>query len=101
VTRTVATVMIATIVVTSWVAAQGPIRVGVDLVHLGIVVTDRQGAPITRRLAAGRDQIEATRSQRRKDSHPAGLLCARLAAFPLMVTTSANLVAPRTGPLAQ
>jgi Ca-activated chloride channel homolog len=47
VTRTVATVMIATIVVTSWVAAQRPIRVGVDLVHFGIVVTDRQGAPIT------------------------------------------------------
>jgi hypothetical protein len=39
--------MIATIVVTSWVAAQRPIRVGVDLVHFGIVVTDRQGAPIT------------------------------------------------------
>jgi Ca-activated chloride channel homolog len=47
VTRTVATLMIATIVVTSWVAAQRPIRVGVDLVHFGIVVTDRQGAPIT------------------------------------------------------
>ena len=46
-TRTVTTVMIATIVVTSWVAAQRPIRVGVDLVHFGIVVTDRQGAPIT------------------------------------------------------
>ena len=45
-TRTATTVVIATIVVTSWVAAQRPIRVGVDLVHFGIVVTDRQGAPV-------------------------------------------------------
>ena len=31
----------------SSVAGQQPIRVGVDLVHFGVVVTDKQGAPIT------------------------------------------------------
>ncbi len=41
-----ATVMIIASVATAWVGAQQPIRVGVDLVHFGIVVTDRQGTPI-------------------------------------------------------
>lgn len=47
--RAPATILLLTLATMSTVclaAAQRPIRVGVDLVHFGIVVTDRKGAPI-------------------------------------------------------
>jgi Ca-activated chloride channel family protein len=43
----VALAIIAAAGVVSAGAAQQPIRVGVDLVHFAVVVTDRQGSPIT------------------------------------------------------
>lgn len=43
----VTTVVGTAVVSTLCLSAQQPIRVGIDLVHFGIAVTDRQGRPVT------------------------------------------------------
>jgi Ca-activated chloride channel homolog len=56
----------AAAVATTMVAAAGqqqPIRTGVDLVHFAVVVTDRQGAPITGLTADDFEVIERGQSQ--------------------------------------
>lgn len=47
-------------------SAQQPIRVGVDLVNFSVIVTDRQGAPITGLTADDFDVLERGRPQRIK-----------------------------------
>ena len=49
-----------------WTPAQQPIRVGVDLVHFAVVVTDRQGAPITGLTADDFEVLERGTPQRLK-----------------------------------
>jgi Ca-activated chloride channel family protein len=48
------------------VSAQGPIRVGVDLVHFSVVVTDRRGAPVTGLTADDFELLERGQPQRVK-----------------------------------
>jgi Ca-activated chloride channel homolog len=52
------------VVATGLLNAQQPFRVAVDLVHFGVVVTDRQGSPITGLKADDFDVIERGKPQR-------------------------------------
>jgi Ca-activated chloride channel homolog len=49
---TAAVVMLTTLALAAVAAGQQPFRTGVDLVHFGVVVTDKQGKPITGLTAA-------------------------------------------------
>ena len=54
----------AALCMTTALAAQQPIRVGVDLVHFGVVVTDRKGAPIGGLTVDDFEVIERGKPQR-------------------------------------
>lgn len=63
---TALSVLLALAAATTIVSAQQPIRVGVDLVHFGVSVSDRQGAPIRGLTADDFEVLERGKPQRVK-----------------------------------
>lgn len=61
--RAAAAIVIALTVTTALAAGQRTFRSGVDLVHFGVVVTDKQGAPITGLTTDDFEIIEAGKQQ--------------------------------------
>jgi Ca-activated chloride channel homolog len=59
-------VCVGLVVAAGWTTGQQPIRVGIDLVHFAVVVTDRQGAPITGLTADDFEVLERGKPQRLK-----------------------------------
>ena len=60
---TVAMVMLTTLAAATVAAGQQPFRTGVDLVHFGVVVTDKQGKPITGLTEADFEVMERGKPQ--------------------------------------
>ncbi len=60
---TVAALMLTTLAAATVAGGQQPFRTGVDLVHFGVVVTDKQGKPITGLTAADFELTERGKPQ--------------------------------------
>src|SRR3954468_9072034 len=56
-------IAIALAAITTGVGAQQPFRAGVDLVHFSVIVTDKQGAPVTGLTADDFELVEDGKPQ--------------------------------------